>query len=329
MGTHKPLPLTIRSDMYAQLAALEHAGLPPDRAFATLNLPATYQSRIVQMRKLLGRGRGIAESGKASGLFTDFEAILLGVACSAGSPAASYRRLSQLYTLRAAQAARIRSKMMMPTTTLVLALLIQPLPGLIVGTLSLGGYLVHLTLPLLAGIFFYQFAKYCWHAMSQSKRDPWLDGVESLLRKTPWFGSLYLRSNMRDFFEYLALMLEAGMPILDALPRAANTLRDGRLRLEFSELADRIRAGSSFARSLDLCPSLANSRALALLHTGEESGTLPEMLMRFSAMETESINLSIQTLSDLIPKLIYALICAWIAYGILSGPSIVPNIDIQ
>lgn len=51
--------------------------------------------------------------------------------------------------------------------------------------------------------------------------------METLLLRVPLLGLLVVRINGWDFFERLALMREAGISMLDALPAALDTLQAG------------------------------------------------------------------------------------------------------
>ena len=70
----RPLPLAARANLFAHLATMEQAGLPADKAFALLRLPAAGQARLDAARKLIARGVDIADAGLRSGLFSHVEA---------------------------------------------------------------------------------------------------------------------------------------------------------------------------------------------------------------------------------------------------------------
>lgn len=271
------------------------------------------------MVQLLKRGRSIAESGRVSGVFTAFEALAIGAACEAGSPMVIYRRLSQLYTLRSQQAAAMRSKLILPLFTLVVALIVQPLPALIGGSIGPLNYALHIALPGAALYALFRFARYAWHALADAKRPPSVLRLEALLRVLPGLGTLYRRSNLRDYFQYLGILLEAGIPMLSALPKAILLIRDSELREELSPLAPMIEQGSSFADAISTLSDVVASGARGLFYTGEESGTLPEMLERYAKLESESINLIVQQLSEWLPRVVYLLVCIYVAVSTISA----------
>ena len=319
---HKPLSFQLRAELYTQLAQMEIAGLPFSKAFAILQL-ASAASRVEAARKLTARGVDPAKAGERSGLFTLLESRLIAAALSAGSPAVMYRRLADLYTQRAMQLATMKSRMLMPAFVFLLALFIQPLPQLIGGTVSVVGYLVVALRPLLVlGLIFVGVR---WLFAFLRDRP-----AEALLLHVPLLGTLMVRRNVRDFFESLALMLEAGISMLDALPAALETIQIGLIRRDFVQIAVRVENGATLANSLKGLAFLNKCnngvRLVEFVTTGEASGTLPEMLLRHTNMETEAINTFVQQLADWGPRIFYGLIMLWMAYGLLTGGGFMPKV---
>ena len=327
----KPLTFRVRAELFSQLASMETAGLPVDKAFVLLRVSGPAQARIASMRKLLARGGDLALAGEKCGLFTRLEAKLIHVATSAGSPAPTYRRLADYYTQRALQTATMKSRMVLPFFIFVAALLIQPLPALVGGTLSFAGYLVQSLRPLVVlGMAVYVFLQMPhWlrnHAAPSSSATSFNTAFDALLLRIPLFGAMNVRRNARDFFASLALMLEAGIPMLEALPNALDTIENTAIKHEFSRLIPRVEHGATLAQAISGLSYLGNSQVVAFIETGETSGTLPEMLARHAAMETSSINSFQQQVADWAPRVIYGLVMLWMAYGLLTGGGFMPRV---
>ena len=102
--------------------------------------------------------------------------------------------------------------------------------------------------------------------------------LENILRRVPWFGSMSMRRNIRDFFDSLALLVEAGMPILEALPIATEVIQNQTIRRQFSKIKSRIEEGASFAQAIGELSFVGRAHAYALIQAGEVSGELPEAL---------------------------------------------------
>ena len=327
VSTHKPLSYRVRAELYTQLAQMEIAGLPFNKAFALLEVSAPARLRLDAMKKLTARGIDPAMAGEKSGLFTKLEARLIHAVLLAGSPAAMYRRLADFYTQRAIQFATMKSRMIMPLFVLLLALLLQPLPALIGSSIGIGGYLLQVIRPIIVLLALFYLLRWWWNRMlDQSAKSP----LEPLFLRVPLLGSLIVRRNVCDFFESLALMLDAGVSMLDALPAALDTLQIGAIRREFAKIAARIEKGTALAGAISGLAYLTREnngdRLIEFVTTGEASGTLPEMLMRHTRMETDSINEFLKQLAEWVPRIFYGLIMLWLAYGLLTGGGFAPQI---
>ena len=113
----------------------------------------------------------------------------------------------------------------MPLLVLLLALRIQPLRALIGGTISSGAYLAHTAAPHRVGCFFYAALVVEVRARS----------ICRFATADPFFALSALRPAddappSPRFFESLALLLEAGVSMLDALSAALATAEIGAIR---------------------------------------------------------------------------------------------------
>jgi general secretion pathway protein F len=315
----RPLSYRIRAEIFLQLSQLERAGLPYDRAVATMTLPAPAMPRLKAMQALSARGIDASRAGEQSGLFTKFEARLIRAALNAGSPAATYVRLAEYYSKRARQWAAMKSRLMLPAFVLGIALVIQPLPALVSGALGLKGYVWEVTWPALLILAIVALLRWLGMQGSEAKG-------KSFHQRVPLYGAIFVRTNLRDFFESLALMLEAGVPMLEALPFAIETVSDGDIRRELSRVRQRVERREPFAAALGGVPYLQGSRALAFAHTGEESGTLPEMLMRHAAIESDAIVGFYEQVAAWVPRIVYALVAIKIAMAILFSGGFAPRV---
>jgi general secretion pathway protein F len=319
MAVLKPLPYRVRAELFTQLARLEQSGVPYDRAIAMMQLPGEGMARLVNMQTLAARGKDAATAGELSGLFTRLEVRLVRAALQASSPAPTYQRLGEFYTARAMQIARIKSRLTMPAAIFVMALFLAPLPALVGGSIGVFGYLWRVVrLPLLIGALYFG-------ARTFASRDAHSTGV-SPWRHVPFYGPIFIKRNLRDFFESLALMLEAGISMLDALPAALDAVEDGGLRRELAKIRRSVEQGKPFAAALEGIDCLHDARLLSFAHTGESSGTLPEMLRRHCDFESEEIANWYEQLAEWAPRIIYGFIAAWMVYSILTGVGVAPRV---
>ncbi|PRC94613.1 type II secretion system F family protein [Solimicrobium silvestre] len=314
-----PLADQVRADLFTHLAAMEKAGLPPDKSFSLLRLPGNLQARVVALRKLLGRGVDIPTAGSQSGLFSELETNLLHAAFNAGSPELTYKRMATRYAHKARQASLIKSRMAMPLVVLFIALAVQPLPALVAGTLTASGYLLSIMRPfvlLAGGVFVYKFIATRLFNMT-AKPTPIQVGLSTLLTRIPLFGPMLVRRNVRDFYENLALMLEAGLPMLDALPKAVNTVSLCVIRADFSRLQSMMAQGMTLAQAVGNLHYQGKYPVQSFAQTGEGSGSLPEMLLRFADGESEAVAQFQVQVAEWLPRLLYGMVMLWMAYQLL------------
>lgn len=316
-----PLNYAERALLFAQLGALEQAGVPVEQAFATLQLRPQTQQRVAVMIRHLQQGRDLARAGQQAGLFSALEVTLMQAAQAAGSPARLYQRLAHTYAQRAEQAKALHSRLMLPAAVLLLALLIQPLPSLVAGDLGIAGYLWGVLWPLLI----LAALGLCVRRMIQRVEQPAAPRpglMDRLLLGLPLLGTAYARRNVRDYVESLGLMLESGLPMFEALPKATATLSSSALRQAFLTLQQRVLAGAPLATALQLLALPGKAQLAGLVRTGEASGTLPATLLGYSARESLALASFQEQLASWGPRLVYALVALWMAYGLVTGAGV-------
>jgi len=314
----RPLPLSVRARLFQHFAALEKAGVPSDRACAMLNLGADWRVRVESFQRLCARGIAPPTAGASSGLFTEFETQLLRAAFAAGSPYATYERLADALATAAAQSAALRARLIMPVTVLVIALGVAPLPQLIQGTLSNAEYQWKVLSPLAVLAVAGALSSHAVRWYTSGAPGPLRATLDDLILFSPLFGGLHLRRNARDFAESLGLLLQAGLPMFDALPVAVNTVANHLVRRDLDTLLPALERGATLAQAVGKL-RLANTAQLhQFVHTGEQSGTLAEMLARYARAQSEALALAQAQLMDWLPRIFYGGVALWMVVQLLS-----------
>ncbi|MFV3093033.1 type II secretion system F family protein [Pseudomonas sp. GW6] len=325
---HLTLDLRSRADLFAHLGAMERAGVPIDRALASVDIGTRHEAAVKRLRQMVGAGRDLASSGQLSGVFTPLESGLIRAAQEAGALAHVYEQLAQRYDEQARHAAELKSRLLLPAGVLLLALAVKPLPSLVAGSLSGAGYLAAVLLPVLwlAALLF--GARAMWRRWQQWRSDQ-PGPLDDLLLALPILGSLQLRADIRNFCDSLGLLLEAGMPVLDALPRACNAVTNARLRRDFANLAPRVAAGQSLVRAFDGLSFHGKAMLIGVLNTGEATGRPGEALLRFARLQAQQLAASQQMLASWAPRLFYLAVAGWMAYGLLTGGGFFPALPAE
>ncbi len=323
---HLPLPYAVRADLLHHLAALEHAGIAPLQALPMIKLPAPWQARVEATRRGMMRGQNIAQAGLQSGLWTPLEAGLLQAALAAGDPSPSYRRLGEHYTEKAQQLKAMKSRLMLPAVMGLLSLFISPLPQLVAGTLSGGAYLWQaLRSILLVGVGVTGMV-YLFRRFQMRPLDAKPEALDHILLALPLFGRMHKRRNLCDFWQSLALLLQAGLPMFEALPVALQSASNVLLRIELARILPRMKKGASLAEAVRAIPAINEDSLLGLVQVGEASGSLPEMLARYANGENASLAMQQAQVAEWVPRIIYAIISATIAYGIIKSGAFGPHV---
>jgi general secretion pathway protein F len=314
-----------RADLFGQLAALEEAGLPFDRVLDIVRLPPSEEARLEATRKWFRLGAGIADAGLRSGLFTPLEASLVRTATVSGSPARTYRLIADQCARRAARIRALKSRLTIPAIMIAASIILGPVPNLVIGSLTLRGYLVRHLLPWIGVAVVAYLLLASLRRRESGAHSSWgmLDGVVPFV---PVFGPMEVRRNLRTFFDSLALLLEAGVPILEAFPLALDTVRNQALRSQLAQIKPRIEAGCSFGQALAGLSLFGRTQAYELIRTGEASGTLPRMLLRYSEAESAAIDRFDDLVAEWIPRLAYTSAALLIGYGMIHGVAFMPSL---
>lgn len=315
-----------RADLFGQLAVMEEAGLPFEKVLDIVHLPSNERERLNATRKAIRLGLGIAEAGLRGGLFTPLEATLVRAATSSGSPARTYRLLSDQCARRTARMKAIKSRLGLPAIMFAIAIILGPVPSLMTGELTLTGYLAKHLLPwVAAGVVAYLLLGRLGR-QGPGAHSSWRMRFDGVVPRVPMFGPMEVRRNLRDFFDSMALLLEAGVPILEAFPLALDTVRNQALKSQLAQIKPRIEAGTSFAQAFAGLPLFGCTQAFGVIRTGEASGTLPRMLLRYSEAETASIDRFDDLIAEWIPRLVYTSAALLIGYAIIRSGAFMPSL---
>ncbi|CAN5459281.1 type II secretion system F family protein [soil metagenome] len=323
-AAHTPMPYAARAELFEQLATMESAKLTFEHMINSLHLPDGGRERLQAMRKMLDKKVELGNAGENSGVFTKFEADLVRAAVISGNKERVYRRLAEFCRGRAEQSGLWKTKLALPLLALVAALFIRPIPGLMNGVLSTSRYigLVFSSFAVAGAGIFLAVAIPQWLRMGTldyihlTPARAWVD--QTLLR-VPVFGEMNLRKNLRDFFESLALMLDAGMALSEALQQAQFAVTNSTVYRELLTIAPRVRKGESLSKVLTDMSFAGDGELCSLVAHGEATARLPEVLLKYAAEETSAVDTIRQQIATWLPWILYAVIAGWLAYGMQYG----------
>lgn len=314
-----PLTARQRSQLFSQLATMEHAGILPAQAFSMIgrDVPADVRRTLAQTAALLAKGADLAKAGQSSGVLLPWEARLVRAAATGGRLESLYKRLSEHYASRAQLFSRLKSRLVFPFLILTLATFVAPFPALFQGTIGLGGYLLRALGPpllLYGGLRLLAFAYR--QQLARETGATWA----KLLLAIPVLGGLLARQQRRDGLFSLLLLLESGVPILEALPLAGKSVADPLLRARFAGAAAALADGrSAVAETLHRYGVVDDPGAVALFASGEAAGRLDEVIGHQVRQWDAQLELRWDTLAEWLPRLFYAAVALFMAWGIVGG----------
>lgn len=315
----RSLAAAVRSRLHLQLAALERAGVPPRQALQALECGGEAKARVTRARQLLEAGQAWAIAGRLSGLFTVMEAAVIAAAAEGGSPARAHQRLGEQAALQDRQLKRMRGRLLLPAFVAFAALVILPLPALVAGSLGPGTYLLRLLLIVGGVLGLLVLGRELLRRQAAAEDWPGRAVLESLALGLPVFGPLLTRQQVQRFVEYLALLLDCGLPAADAARHAASTLRLQCIRSDFEASVPALQAGHSLQAVAGGWRFVADPTLLGMIGTGEGSGRLPELLARYAKAEADALDSRIDSLATWLPRLVYLLLALLLAWQLIGG----------
>lgn len=140
--------------------------------------------------------------------------------------------------------------------------------------------------------------------------------VDPLKLKLPIFGKIATKIAVARFTRNLSMMLNAGVPIIQALTIVAQASNNWKIEQAVRDIQESIRQGKSFAGPLakaEVFPSMVSQ----MVSVGEESGTLSEMLASIAEFYEDEVETATSQLSATIEPLLIVVL------GIVIGAMVI------
>ncbi|WP_319781372.1 type II secretion system F family protein [Oceanisphaera sp. IT1-181] len=142
---------------------------------------------------------------------------------------------------------------------------------------------------------------------------------DSFLLRLPLVGELLKRLEVARFSRSLGTLMKGGVPLLNALHIAKDTLTNSRMAQTLDAAADSLKAGKRLAEPL-LASGVFPPLAIQMIQVGEETGQLEEMLLKVADRYDQEVETAIQRLLTVLEPLLIVglgLIIAGIIISIL------------
>lgn len=340
-----------RTGFIDNLATMMEAGLPLLDALRVLEKEA----RKRPMRKIIGRivvavevGSPLWRAMDGQYFFKQQQIAMIRVGEEAGSLVENMKYLAEQETRDHALKSKVKTAMIYPIivfvmlTGMVFGLGFFILPNLVGVLTSLGVPLPFVTRAIIkvTGIFsdhgiavISSFSSTILVLIVLTKYTKFKIIMQWILYKIPGIGKLIKEATLSRFGVVIGGLLQAGVPITEALDSLVNATSLARYKNFYSQLLERVQLGDSFETSFgnikttDKCFPVSIQQ---LIMTGEKSGSLTKIMMKIADIHDKEASDIAEKLPVIIEPLLLLVIgglVGTIALGVL-GPiySIVGNI---
>ena len=141
--------------------------------------------------------------------------------------------------------------------------------------------------------------------------------VDRFLLKIPIAGEVWLKYQVAQFSRVLGTLLIGGIPLLQALDTAADSLGTQVLKRVLNDAVKLVREGQALSQSLrktKIFPSLS----LDMIEVGESTGALPQMLTSVAEFYEEDVSNSVTAALSLIEPVIMIVMGIFVAFVLIS-----------
>ena len=300
---------------YRQLAAMLNAGVSMERALETLKRAAPGRRlRAVSaafLRRIRAGGNLTEAMAEHAAEFPALHRELVHVGERTGTVERVLRHLAEMLEQMESVRKEIGVRMLYPLLLLHLSVIVGPLPALVF-TQDYAAYGLAIVSSL---AFLYAMAAMLWVIARRISRDrSRLATADRLVLAVPVIGKIHRDLSLTRLFAALKALLNAGVGILEAMPRAGAASGSALLAAVARAAVPELRRGESLLTAM---AEALPPEALSLIAAGQASGKLDDMLDHLERHFLEESRRRLRALAQWLPKLIYGGVVLWVGWQIL------------
>ena len=331
----KKVSVQEKSYFFHLLAVMLDAGIPIMRALKVL-AKKTENPRFARIINTLSydveRGKLLSQSmTKFPDVFKEAEVGIVRSGESIGNLAKLLFKLAKQTQRSHLLFLKVRGALIYPVTVLI-ALLISgaivvrvvipridqfftqagfDLPVLTQFVLNFGRFVVNFSwLLVIFGVFLCLLFSFYISTESGRRR------FDELLLSTPFFSDVVRKLNVARFVQVLALLIEAGVPIHEAIRIAAGAMTNRLYKDYLISLKGDVERGEKIAENLAEAPFLFPETVVAMIAVGESSGQIASISEKLASHYEDEVESSLETFTTLLEPVVIVIV--GVAVGILA-----------
>ncbi|MBP7950937.1 MAG: type II secretion system F family protein [Verrucomicrobiales bacterium] len=141
--------------------------------------------------------------------------------------------------------------------------------------------------------------------------------VDRLKLRMPLFGPVLLKSSIARFTRTLGTLVTSGVPILQALNITRDTAGNTIVSDAITKVHDAVKEGDSMVAPLDAA-KVFPPMVISMVEVGEETGQLPEMLLKIADVYDDEVDNSVTALTSLLEPIMICVLAVIVAVIVLA-----------
>jgi type IV pilus assembly protein PilC len=158
----------------------------------------------------------------------------------------------------------------------------------------------------LGGLFY-------WWSRKESAREK----IDRVKIKVPLFGDIWIKYQVAQFARVLSTLLTGGIPLMQGLDTAADSLGTPLLRKTLEGAGKSVREGQTLSSSL-AATGVFPELAVDMVEVGESTGALPQMLTSVAEFYEDDVNTKMTAVLSLIEPAIMIFMGIFVAFVLIA-----------
>jgi type IV pilus assembly protein PilC len=303
-----------------QLATLVEAGLPLLRGLHVLQRQEKnpqLHAAVIGMAESVESGSTFAEAlAQYPKVFTLFYINMVKAGEASGALNTVLTRLAEFMEKSQKIRNKVRGAMVYPIVVMVMAMVIlgvlmvfvipkfkeifddllqgKALPALTQLVIGASDLVAKNGLYLLAGIIGVVILFRMWGKTERGRRS-----LDVMKLKAPIFGQLVRKTAIANFTRTLGTLMTGGVPILQALNIVKEVTNNAVLAKAIAQVHDSVKEGETIVSPLE-ASGVFPAMVVSMIQVGEETGALPEMLMKVAENYDDEVDTAVEALTSII-----------------------------